>query len=133
MAIRLQKVISSIANEDQVRFIKGRKIASHLRLLDDLTKYRNQTNKPGVLIALDCSKAFNTLSKPCILGALEILKFGPKFQMNTVVKNSQSCVHNGGWISSSFSVERGIRQGCPLCPLLFTIAVEILAMKIRNS
>ena len=64
-----------------------------------------------------------------------MFKFGPKFQIlvNTVMKNTQSCVHNGGWVSSSFSVERGIRQGCPLSPLLFIVAVEILAKKIRNS
>ena len=67
-----------------------------------------------------------------MLDALEIFKFGPKFQNlgNTVLKNTQSCVHNGGWISSSFTVERGIRRGCP--PLFIT-AVEILAIKTGNS
>ena len=100
-----------------------------------MTKYLNQTNKPGALIALDFSKVFDTLSKPCILDALEMFKFEPKFQnlVNTVMKNTKSCVHNGGWVSSSFSVERGIRQGCPLSPLLFIVAVEVLAIKIRNS
>ena len=113
MAIRLQTVISSIVSEDQAGFVKGRNIASHLRLFDDMIKYLNQTNKPGTLIALDFSKAFDTLSKPCILDALEMFKFGPKFQnlVNTVMKNTQSGVRNGGWVSSSFSVERGIRKG----------------------
>ena len=49
MAIRLQKVISSIVSEDQVGFLKGRNIASHLRLFDDITKYLNQTNKSKVI------------------------------------------------------------------------------------
>ena len=64
-----------------------------------------------------------------------MFKFGPKFHnlVNTVMKNTQSCVHNEGWVSRSFSVERGIRQGCPLSPLLFIAAVEILAIKITSS
>ena len=39
MATRMQKVISSIVSEDQADFVKGRNIASHLRLFDDMTKY----------------------------------------------------------------------------------------------
>ena len=139
LALRLQKVIKTVVNEDQIEFVKGRNIASHLRLFDDLAKYlskkQQQKNRSGALVALDFSKAFDALSKRCIKEALDILNFGSHFQklIQTAMEATQSCVQNGGWLSSWFPTERGIRQGCPLSPLLFIIAVEILAIRIRNN
>ena len=135
LAVRLQKVIKTIISEDQIGFVKGRNIASHLRRFDDLAKFLNKTNRIGALIALDFSKAFDTLSKRCIEEALDIFSFGPHFRIlvRTVMKGTKSCVQNGGWLSSWFPTERGIRQGCPPSPLLFIVAVKILTIKIRNN
>ena len=33
----------------------------------------------------------------------------------------------------SFQIQKGIRQGCPLCALLFLLVVEILAANIRKN
>ena len=41
-------------------------------------------------------------------------------------------VKNGGLLSEPFALERGVRQGCPVYPMLFIIGVEILALKIRQ-
>ena len=40
-------------------------------------------------------------------------------------------VQTGGHISNKYRVERGTRQGCPLSPLLFAIAIEPLASWAR--
>ena len=42
-------------------------------------------------------------------------------------------VKNNGWLSNHCRMERGIRQGCSLSALLFVIAVEVLAIMIRND
>ena len=44
---------------------------------------------------------------------------------------SRSAVNVNGHISSFFSLSRGVRQGCPLSPLLYVLVAEVLACNIR--
>ena len=36
-------------------------------------------------------------------------------------------------MSEGFTVSRGVRQGCPLSPCTFVIAVELLAIAVRHN
>ena len=38
--------------------------------------------------------------------------------MQVMYKNAELCVTNNGWTSKPFSIQRGIRQDCPVSALL---------------
>ena len=45
----------------------------------------------------------------------------------------KGCILNNGWVSTPFKVFRGIRQRCPASPLIFVLAIEIMAIKLRET
>ena len=135
IAERIKRSIQDIIHPDQVGFLKGRKVASLLRMIDDVSDQLNVSNEPGLLFAADFSQAFDRISKEYMLDAFRMFGFGKDLikWISILMTDTVSCVSYCGWLSDFFPVESGIRQGCPLSPLAFVIAIELLAIKIRQS
>jgi exodeoxyribonuclease III len=133
LAFRLAKVIQTLVNEDQVGFIKNRQSSTIIRLIDDVIEYLKEENKPGILLALDYSRAFDSISKEFMIWSFKKFGFGDNFikWVEVLTKNTESCINYNGWISETFAIETGIRQGCPFSPMAFVLALELLAIKIR--
>ena len=90
----------------------------------------------GTIICLDFRKAFDIIKKDFIFYAFESFNFGESMKkkwITTLFCNTVSCISHNGFLSNFFIQEEGLRQGCNLSPLLFIIAVEIIASKIRQS
>ena len=135
LAKRLHKVLPSLIDFDQTGFLQGRYIGENIRTVADLIDYTSLRNRPGIILLLDFEKAFDTIKWSFIFESLKLFKFGPEFihWIKTIYHNTESTVINYGNTTGFFKLQRGIRQGCPISPYLFIIAVEVLASGIRNN
>jgi hypothetical protein len=124
-----------LINNDQNGFVKGRSIHNNIRLIEDVLRYVNDNNIPGIMLCVDYKKAFDTIERDFVLFSLKKFNFDDSFikWVSVIFKNTSNCIINNGHISQFFQVERGVRQGCPIASLLFVLSVELLSCKIRQS
>ena len=90
---------------------------------------------PAALLSLDQEKQFDRVDWSFFRSTLYALGFGQSFVgwVDLFYYNSCSAVNVNGYISSFFSLSRGVRQGCPLSPLIYILVPEVLACNLRAS
>ena len=135
IANRIKPVLSNIIHADQTGFLKNRYIGENLIKTIALMDFSQSHSLNSYLITIDFEKAFDFLDKQFIFQCLGSLNFGPDILnwIKILYNDVSSCVINNGAFSKFFPVNRGVRQGCPLSPYIFIIAVETLALQIRNN
>ena len=62
------------------------------------------------------------------------MNFGPQFRsyIKSIYHDIRSAIISNGYVSEFFHVQRGVRQGCPLSPLLFVMVAEVFGQAIRK-
>ena len=106
-----------------------------LREIDDIIEFGRSIKSENIILSLDYEKAFDTLSTNAIIKALRHYGLGENFiqWIQILLFERKSCVKNGGHLSDFFQMLRGVRQGCPVSPLLFILTVELFAKNVRND
>ena len=135
LATRLEKVLPSIIHENQCAYVKGRTIFDAIRSINDVMEYTKLHNIPGLMTTFDFKKAFDSLNWQYLVNTLEAFNFGDSFirWVKVLYSDISSCVMNNGFASDLFEIKRGVRQGDPLSPYLFIIALEVLNIAIREN
>ena len=135
LATRLKKVVPSIIHIDQVGFIPGRLSSNNMRRIFQVMLEAEVSPEPAIAASLDAEKAFDQLEFKFLFHTLRKFGFGPRFisWVRALYNSPISSIKTNGLISKPFALQRGVRQGCPVSPLLFVIALEPLACAIRSN
>ena len=133
ISFRLFKVLDSIVDPEQICSVPGRSIASNLFLLCDVLDHIERTGETGILVSLHQEKAFDRVDRTFLLNLLRHLGFSPSFLncLHTLYNVANMRVIVNGFPSDMIPIERGVRQGDSLLPMLYILCVEVLACKIR--
>ena len=138
MALRLNKIVDDTIHTDQTGFIKGRYIGENAGLIMDLVEYANRKEIRGMLMQCDFLKAYDSISWEYLNEVIRAYGFGETFQkwmsvLYPIRSHHSSRVNVNNFLSPSFQIERGIRQGCPLSCLIWLLCMEPLLRKIRAT
>ena len=135
IAGRLLKVIHLVVDKDQTCGVPGRYIGENVAFLRDVVSYATTFDSPVAILSLDQEKAFDRVDWGFMLSTLRTMGFGESFVnwVRLFYTNVQSAVNVNGYLSSFFPLSRGVRQGCPLSPLLYVLVSEVLAVNIRAN
>ena len=122
-------------NANQVAFVNNRFISESGRLISDVFEIINSLDIEGLLITVDIEKAFDSINHSFLMCGLKKFGFGNKFRkwVEILMKNSESCVINGGKTTPYFKLGRGTRQGDPISDYLFIIALEEVFSLIKTN
>ncbi|KAL2635683.1 hypothetical protein R1flu_007162 [Riccia fluitans] len=88
-----------------------------------------------LFIKLDFEKAYDRVNHKYLWQVMETAGFDPKVIQLTkgLVEGSTSKIHVNGRFLQEFPIERGVKQGCPLAPLLFSLSTETLMALMKKQ
>ena len=94
----------------------------------------DKTNETGILVTLDQEKAFDRVDHEFLMCTLTKFGFGPDFcwLVHLFYNNVFSRIICNGQLTDPVFLQRGVRQGCHLSPLLYVLVSEVLSTQIRN-
>ena len=135
LSMRLKEVLADTIAETQGSFVAGRQILDVVLVANEIVEeYRNK-GKPGVVFKIDFEKAYDYVEWGFLDFVLQKKGFGELWRkwIRGCLSTVSFSVFINGRPRGKFPGSRGLRQGDPLSPFLFTLIVDVLGRMIDKA
>ncbi|KAJ0577283.1 putative RNA-directed DNA polymerase [Helianthus annuus] len=135
LANRLKKVLGSIISNEQSAFIKGGNILDGPLIINEVVNWARRSKKKIMVFKVDFEKAYDCVSWKFLINTMRHMGFPSRWKnwiMGILFTGRASVLINGS-PTDEFEIKRGLRQGDPLSPFLFTIVMEALHVMVDKA
>ncbi len=135
LANRLSEVLGHIIHSDQTYCVPGRRICDNISFIRDILEIGKSFKLNFGLVSIDQEKAFDRVEHTYLWNTLTAFGFNNDFvsMLKVLYNEVESVLKINGDLCAPFKVFRGIRQGCALSGMLYTLAIEPLLIRIREK
>ncbi|KAL3697792.1 hypothetical protein R1sor_011868 [Riccia sorocarpa] len=132
---RLKPLLPKLINPQQTGFVQGRSIFDSILAVKLGQEWSQLSGQESILLKLDFIKAYDMVSHSYLWRVLEKMGFDTKFiqLLRGLVERASSVVHLNGGFTKDIDLQRGVRQGCPIAPLLFALSTQPLMAMLRDA
>lgn len=135
LAARLGGALRGVVSVEQTAFLKGRHIGENIMLLQLLPQLMKLKGESAVIAFCDFAKAYDTIDRDFLYRAMDAMGAGAGFirWAKIMLSCTRACAVVNGHVSEKQVFAAGVRQGCPLAPLLYLFVAQALHSWLRAS
>jgi len=128
LANRLAGRLDEMVSSNQSAFIKKRFIQDNFMMVQQTDKFLHSQKQPRILLKLDITKAFDSVSWAFLLEVLRKLGFDSRWcdMICVLLSSSSTQVLFNGILGEGILHREGLRQGDSLSPMLFILVMDVL-------